>query len=67
MSFPAHTGKEFTIAVDEPRRSLRDVLTIDWYSGTQVVMPVGIVELGIPGLSVDRPTGPISDACRTTS
>ena len=53
------------IAVDEPRRSLRDVLTTDWYSGTKVVMPIGIVELGIPGLSVDRPTGPISDACRT--
>lgn len=60
LRFPAVTGREITVVIERAR----DVLTNDWISELPVVMPVGIVELGISGLRADVPTGPYDSGCR---
>ncbi|MBI2709550.1 MAG: DUF3367 domain-containing protein [Actinobacteria bacterium] len=42
----------------------RPVQTRDWISGATVEMPVGLAELGIPGLQVTQPQGRFDDRCR---
>ncbi len=50
---------------DDPAASVRDVTTIDWYSGDEIVMPVGIVELDIDGLEVPAPPVEVPSECRS--
>ncbi len=54
------SSNDFQVVID----SVRPVQTTDWYSGRQIDMPVGIAELGIPGVHVDRPTGALDPSCR---
>ncbi|MEJ7584542.1 MAG: hypothetical protein WKF43_10765 [Acidimicrobiales bacterium] len=61
LRFPAVTGREITIAIEE----IREVVTNDWLSEEPVIMPVGLAELGIPGLRVTVPEKNVDDACRS--
>jgi len=42
----------------------RQVLTTDWYSNAPVVMPVGIAEVAIEGLTVSQPATQFASGCR---
>ena len=56
-----------TVTADHVRiviEDMRQVLTKDWYSNLPVIMPVAIAEVGIDGLTVNQPTGPLSSGCR---
>src|SRR5207249_5367248 len=44
---------------------VRQVMTTDWFSNAAVQMPVGIAELGIPGLAASAPAGSFDSGCRT--
>ena len=54
-----------TVAVDNPIPSVRDVDTLDWFTQAPVVMPIGVVELGIPGLHAPKTPKMIDPTCRT--
>jgi hypothetical protein len=43
----------------------RDVMTTDWYSNAPIRMPLGIAELGVPGLAASAPAGPYDSGCRS--
>jgi hypothetical protein len=45
--------------------AVREVTTIDWYGRDPKVMPVGIAELGIPGVVAPEATGRFDSGCRT--
>ena len=44
---------------------MRDVLTTDWYSNAPIRMPLGIAELGVPGLDASAPQGTYDSGCRS--
>ena len=48
-----------------PADAVRDVTTIDYYTGKPVTMPIGIVDLGVPGLRVPAPSGQLDPRCRS--
>lgn len=52
------------ISIDEKLSAVRDVETLDWFTGKPVVMPVGIVELGIPGVQAAPIPEQLDDRCR---
>jgi arabinofuranan 3-O-arabinosyltransferase len=60
LEFPEVTGDDITFTIAQAR----SVTTNDWYSKLAVATPVGISELGVPGLSVPTPTGRVDDRCR---
>ncbi|WP_421119968.1 alpha-(1-_3)-arabinofuranosyltransferase family protein [Aquihabitans daechungensis] len=43
------TGKKITVAIEDSDDAVRDVKTLDWFTDRPLIMPVGIVELGIEG------------------
>jgi arabinofuranan 3-O-arabinosyltransferase len=47
-----------------PARTVRDVTTLDWFTGDPVVMPIGLVELGIPGLRAPATPDRVDPTCR---
>ncbi|HEY4377198.1 MAG TPA: hypothetical protein VGM93_08565, partial [Acidimicrobiales bacterium] len=65
LRFPKVTGKHIRVSIDSPPDSLRPVTTTDYYTDKSIIMPVGIVDLGIPGLHAAQPTGKLDPACRT--
>ncbi len=48
-----------------PERTLREATTLDWFTGKALIMPVGIVELGIPGLRAPAPPTRVDATCRS--
>lgn len=60
VRFDPVTARElrFTVA------GVREVRTRDWYSETQVLMPVAVAELGIPGLRAPTPATAVDSGCR---
>jgi hypothetical protein len=62
VQFPEVSGTvvRFTIA------GIRRVNTPDYYSGGPVTLPVGVAELGVPGVhfSPENPAAPLPDVCR---
>jgi arabinofuranan 3-O-arabinosyltransferase len=54
------TGRRIEIHID----ASRPVETNDWISSAPVIMPVGIAEWGIEGISEDIPTGAFDSGCR---
>lgn len=54
------TATTVRIALD----GVRDVETIDWHSGLDIIMPVGIAEVGIPGVEVGDPPDTFDSGCR---
>ena len=61
LEFPRVTGDDITFSIAQAR----SVTTNDWYSKLAVATPVGISELGVPGLSVPTPAGRVDDRCRS--
>lgn len=61
VRFAPVTGKTVRIVVDD----VRDVKTKDYYSRQRISMPVGIAELGIPGVTMPRPAATLPATCRT--
>ena len=60
LRFPAVSGTTLRVSfpdVDERR-------TPDWYSDLEVAMPLGIAELGIPGVVAPAPSPTIDTGCR---
>ncbi len=61
VSFPAVQGSTIRVTID----GVRQESTVDFLSGLPSVLPVGIAELGIPGVTLP-PAGPtVPNACRT--
>lgn len=60
LAFPAVSGTTLRFTVE----AVRGVTTNDWYSERPVDLPVGIAELGVPGLSAPVQHGMIDPACR---
>jgi len=54
------TGTDFSFTVD----GVREVKTKDWYSSSPITMPVGIAELGIPGVQSPPTPDSFSTGCR---
>jgi arabinofuranan 3-O-arabinosyltransferase len=61
VRFAPVTGKTVRIVVDD----VRNVKTKDYYSRQLISMPVGIAELGIPGVTMPRPAATLPATCRT--
>jgi arabinofuranan 3-O-arabinosyltransferase len=55
------TGTSFGFYVD----GVRNVETIDWYTGDPITMPIGIAELGIPGVQSPPQPARFDSGCRT--
>jgi arabinofuranan 3-O-arabinosyltransferase len=60
LSFTAVTGSTLRFTVE----AVRAVTTNDWYSEAPVDLPVGIAELGVPGLAAPAQHAMIDPACR---
>jgi arabinofuranan 3-O-arabinosyltransferase len=60
VSFPALTGANIRITVD----SVRIENTPNYYSEQPIAMPIGIAEVGIPGLQAAPPPAAIPSPCR---
>ncbi len=60
VDLPTIATRDLTVIVDE----VREVLTTDWISERPVTMPVGIAELGIPGLRAEVPSDRFDPRCR---
>lgn len=61
----SHTGTRITVAVERDAAALREVQTLDWFTGDPLTMPMGIVELGIPGLEAPPLPDQVDGTCRT--
>ena len=57
----AVTGTSFAFYVD----AVREVKTRDWYSGDPITTPIGIAELGIPGVQSPPEPATFDSGCRT--
>jgi hypothetical protein len=60
VSFPALTGADIRITVD----AVRIENTPNYYSQTPIAMPLGIAEVGIPGLQAAPVPATIPSSCR---
>jgi len=60
LGSPLTTGR-FRVVID----AVRPVTTINWYTGKPETMPVGIAELGAPGVLVPPPPARFSSGCRS--
>jgi arabinofuranan 3-O-arabinosyltransferase len=57
-------GRRITLVVEDELEAVRDVETLDWFTDRPLVMPMGIVELGIEGLEAPPTPERIDDTCR---
>jgi arabinofuranan 3-O-arabinosyltransferase len=57
----AITGTQLRFSLSE----VEERTTTSWYSGQPEVLPVALAELGIPGTTVERPSGPLDLGCRS--
>ncbi|MCU1351735.1 MAG: coagulation factor 5/8 type domain protein, partial [Acidimicrobiales bacterium] len=64
LKLPKIRGRKISVIVDTTPASVREVTTRDYYSRQQVAMPIGFVEVGIPGLRVRPPSGQVDSRCR---
>jgi hypothetical protein len=60
VTFPALQGSRFRVTVLDNR----SVTTREWYCECDLTMPVGIAELGMPGVPAVRVAATIPDDCR---
>jgi len=61
VRFPRLTGRHITVTVT----AVRLETTHDYYSGGRIALPLGIAELGIPGVRVPAPPAAIPSPCRS--
>ena len=55
------SGRTFRVTVE----AVTPVTTVDYYSEQPIALPIGIAELGIPGLTVAPPPAAVPDECRS--
>jgi arabinofuranan 3-O-arabinosyltransferase len=60
LTFAPVTGSRVRVVVDE----IRDAMTFNYYANASSLLPVGIAELGIPGLVEPAPAGELAGECR---
>jgi hypothetical protein len=60
ITFPALTGQSIRISVDR----VRDEYTTNYYSRNPIAMPLGIAEVGIPGVQAGTLPASIPTSCR---
>ncbi len=60
ISFPRLSGRSFRLTI----LAVRETKSLDYYSNRPQVMPVGIAELGIPGVTVKQLPTQIPAICR---
>jgi arabinofuranan 3-O-arabinosyltransferase len=60
VDLPEVTGRELRFEVS----GVKEVKVIDWHSKGPITAPVGIAELGVPGLSAPPPPDRFDDRCR---
>ncbi|MCU1452356.1 MAG: hypothetical protein JWN46_502 [Acidimicrobiales bacterium] len=65
LTLPKLTGRTISVIVDNTPHAVREVTTLDYYTHQPVAMPVGLVDLGIPGLHVPAPPARVDARCRT--
>ena len=58
------TGKQITLVVEDSEDAVREVKTLDWFTDRPLVMPMGIVDLGIDGLQAPKTPERVDDRCR---
>ncbi|MCB1040411.1 MAG: DUF3367 domain-containing protein, partial [Acidimicrobiales bacterium] len=58
------SGERITLAVGDQLEAVRDVETLDWFTNKPLVMPMGIVELGIDGLQAPTLPERVDGSCR---
>lgn len=61
VHFPALSGRQVTVTI----RAARLESTHDYYSGGAISLPLGIAELGIPGVRMPPPPASIPAPCRS--
>jgi arabinofuranan 3-O-arabinosyltransferase len=54
------SGREIRLTIV----SVRQEQTINYFSKIEQTLPIGIAELGVPGLTEPQPTGPLPGGCR---
>jgi hypothetical protein len=61
VSFPRLSGTTIRFTIE----AVRAVTTTNWYTQKPIVMPVGIAEIGLPGVhfSPESPSAPIASVC----
>lgn len=57
-------GTRVRVAIPEQPDAVRDVTTLDWFTGDEIVLPVGIAELGIDGLRSPPVPTEVDPTCR---
>ncbi len=61
VHLPVHmSGRDVRLTIV----SVRQEQTINYFSKVEQTLPIGIAELGVPGLTEPQPTGPLPGACR---
>jgi arabinofuranan 3-O-arabinosyltransferase len=58
-------GTHVRVTIPDRPDAVRNVETIDWFTGRNIVMPVGIAELGIGGLRAAPTPARVDTSCRT--
>ncbi|CAN5840813.1 alpha-(1-_3)-arabinofuranosyltransferase [soil metagenome] len=58
------TGDRVRVVIPDRPDAVRNVETIDWFTGESIATPVGLVELGIDGLEAPQPPEEIDGSCR---
>lgn len=61
VNFPTLTGKHIKITID----GVRPVTTLDYYSDRQVTLPVGVAEIGLPGVATGGLPASVPPLCRS--
>ena len=57
-------GTHVRVTIPERRDAVREVQTLDWFTAKPVVMPIGIVDLGIDGLVAPGLPSRVAGDCR---
>ena len=58
------TGSHVRVGIPQREGSVREVETLDWFTGKPLVMPVGLAELGIDGLAAPEQPARVDPRCR---
>ena len=58
------TGTHVRVSVPDEPAAIRNVMTLDWFTSQPVVMPIGLVDLGIDGLKAPPLPSDVDRRCR---
>ncbi|MHB1487863.1 MAG: alpha-(1-_3)-arabinofuranosyltransferase domain-containing protein [Acidimicrobiales bacterium] len=61
VNFPTLTGRHIKVTID----GVRPVTTLDYYSDRRITLPVGVAEIGLPGVATRALPASIPALCRS--